>query len=129
LIHYYQPFLFLFTFPIVAFGALQYGLNISCLGILAGTQSSLYPLPPYNFSTIGVGNISIAPTIGSILGSLFGGPLVDWFLLALAKRNGGIYEPEMRLYLFIVPGLLMPAGLMMYGLTIAQGMSSFPFTI
>jgi hypothetical protein len=41
-------------------------------------------------------------------------------IIKLAKRNGGIYEPEMRLSLFFLPGILMPVGVMMYGLTTAE---------
>jgi hypothetical protein len=120
MVHYYQPWVVLVSFPAVAFGALQYGFHIACLGILTVTQSTLYPAPPYSFSTVGVGNMSIAPTIGSILGSIFGGPLADWLLLVTAKRNGGIYEPEMRLYLYIVPAISMGTGIFLYGLTISQ---------
>jgi hypothetical protein len=45
---------------------------------------------------------------------------VDWVIVKLAKRNGGIYEPEMRLSLFFLPGILMPVGVFMYGLTTAE---------
>jgi hypothetical protein len=41
-------------------------------------------------------------------------------IVKLAKRNGGIYEPEMRLSLFGLPGILMPVGVYMYGLTTAE---------
>ncbi|KIX00793.1 uncharacterized protein Z518_09858 [Rhinocladiella mackenziei CBS 650.93] len=55
--HFYQPFQILFTFPAVMFAALQYGFLIAMLAILAVTQATLYPFPPYNFSPIGVGNV------------------------------------------------------------------------
>lgn len=118
--HLYQPFQILATFPAVMFTALQYGFCIAMLAILAVTQSTLYPFPPYNFTTIGVGNMNIPPCVGAILGSLFGGPLNDYFILQVAKRRGGIYEPETRLWLFLVPGFCMPIGLFMYGLTISK---------
>ncbi|KAH6995224.1 major facilitator superfamily domain-containing protein [Ilyonectria destructans] len=118
----YQPFQILVAFPGVAFAALQYGFAIAMLAILAVTQSALYAAPPYNFSTAGVGNMNIPPAIGSLLGSLFGGPLVDYLIVQIAKRRGGIYEPETRLWLFLIPGLSMTIGCLMYGLTIAKGM-------
>jgi len=118
--HFYQPFQILFTFPAVMFAALQYGFAIAMLAILAVTQATLYPFPPYNFTPVGVGNMNLPPAIGAILGSLFGGPLVDYFILFVAKRRGGIYEPETRLWLFLVPGLAMVVGALMYGLTIAK---------
>lgn len=116
----YQPFQLLVSFPGVAFAALQYGFAIAMLAILAVTQSALYAAPPYNFSTAGIGNMNLPPAIGSLLGSLFGGPLVDYLIVQIAKRRGGIYEPETRLWLFLVPGLSMTIGCLMYGLTIAK---------
>ncbi|VUC33661.1 unnamed protein product [Clonostachys rosea] len=115
-----EPFQILAAFPAVMFAALQYGWSIAMLSVLAITQSSLYSLPPYNFSTASVGNMNIPPLIGAILGTICGGPLVDYTIVYIAKRRGGIYEPETRLWLFLVPGLSMTIGCLMYGLTIAQ---------
>lgn len=117
---FYQPFQILATFPAVMFAALQYGFAIAMLAILAVTQAELYVLPPYNLSSAGIGNMNLPPAIGSLLGSLFGGPLIDYFILQVAKRRGGIYEPETRLWLFLIPGLSMTIGGLMYGLTIAE---------
>ncbi|KEF62807.1 uncharacterized protein A1O9_00780 [Exophiala aquamarina CBS 119918] len=121
--HIYQPFQILCTFPAVMFTALQYGFLIAMLAVLAVTQASLYPFEPYNFSAAGVGNMNIPPAIGAIIGSVFGGPINDYFIVQVAKRRGGIYEPETRLWLFLIPGFCMPIGLFMYGLTISKGMA------
>ena len=119
--HLYQPFLILGVFPAVMFSALQYAWSESMLSILAVTQASLYPAEPYNFSAIGVGNMNIPPAIGAILGSLFGGVFSDYLIMAIAKRRGGIYHPEYRLWPFLIPGLSMVAGVLLYGLTISTG--------
>jgi MFS family permease len=58
-------------------------------------------LPPYNFNSTQIGLMNLAPFIGNTLGSLICGPLSDWTILRLAKRNNGIYEPEMRLWVFV----------------------------
>ncbi|KAF7549277.1 hypothetical protein G7Z17_g6485 [Cylindrodendrum hubeiense] len=118
----YQPFQILVAFPAVMFAALQYGFAIAMLAILAVTQSVLYTLPPYNFTTAGIGNMNLPPAIGALLGSIFGGPLVDYFIMQVAKRRGGVYEPETRLWLFLVPSLSMVIGSLVYGLTISKGM-------
>ncbi|KAF4625944.1 hypothetical protein G7Y89_g12217 [Cudoniella acicularis] len=60
--------------------------------------------------------------IGCILGFIWGGPLSDWSILYFTKRNNGIYEPEMRLYLAIFPALIGPVGLFLYGYGTAAGM-------
>ncbi|KAF4546744.1 Major facilitator superfamily [Lasiodiplodia theobromae] len=121
--HYWQPFAVLFSFPAISFTAFQYGIAISCLSILATTQSTLYVQPPYLFSSVGVGNMNLPPAIGSIIGAFYGGYLVDKLILVFAKkRGGGIYDPEMRLWLYFIPGLILPFGILLYGLTIAKGM-------
>ena len=116
----YQPFRIVVLFPAVMFSALQYAWSESMLSFLAVTQATLYPSPPYNFSAVGVGNMNIPPAIGAILGSLFGGVFSDYLILVIARRRNGIYEPEYRLWTFLIPGLSMVAGVFMYGLTIAQ---------
>jgi MFS family permease len=59
--HFFQPFHILVTFPAVMFTALQWGFLIAMLAILAVTQATLYPFPPYNFTPIGVGNMNLPP--------------------------------------------------------------------
>jgi hypothetical protein len=115
--HVWQPFMLLALFPAVAFTALQYGASVSWIAILGTTQSILYPVPPYNFQPSGVGLLNIPPFIGAILGSIWGGPLSDMYILWRASRHRGIYEPEMRLEMMVLPALATPAGLLCYGLT------------
>jgi MFS family permease len=119
--HLYQPFAVIFIFPTIAFAAIQWAFCLSALSLVAVSTSDLYPLPPYNFSAAGVGNLNIPPAIGSIIGAVWGGPIVDYVIVKLSQRNNGIYEPEMRLTLFALPGILMPIGVFMYGLTTAEG--------
>lgn len=111
--HLTQPFVLLFIFPAVAFSALQWAFCLAALSLVAVSTSDLYPFPPYNFSAVGVGNMNIPPAIGSILGTIWGGPCVDWTIVKLAQRNGGIYEPEMRLVLMSLSSTLMPIGVFM----------------
>ena len=120
LMHIYQPFLILVQFPAMMFAALQWGWVIGMLVVLAVVQATLYPGPPYNFSAAGVGLQNLPPAIGAVLGSMFGGPLNDFFILQVAKRRRGVYEPESRLYLFMFPGLCMTIGTLLFGLTIAK---------
>ncbi|CAH0020411.1 unnamed protein product, partial [Clonostachys rhizophaga] len=106
-IHIYRPFLILFTFPGVAFVALVHGSQLAWLAILLNVQAIYFTLPPYNFSSSGVGLLNIPTFIGSILGGFFGGQLSDYSIQWLARRNGGVYEPEMRLWLAL-PSVGMP---------------------
>ncbi|KAH7393788.1 serine/threonine kinase 16 [Phaeosphaeria sp. MPI-PUGE-AT-0046c] len=117
----YKPFRLL-LFPAVGFCAIQFSLAILCIAIVVTTQGTLYVLPPYNFSAIGVGNMNLPPVIGALLGAMIGGVATDYLSLRVAKARGGVHEPETRLWLFGLATALSVGGLLMYGLTIAKGM-------
>jgi MFS family permease len=118
--HLYQPFLLIYHFPAVAFTSIIWAFCLSALSVVAVSQSDLLPLPPYNFSSAGVGLTNVPAAIGNILGTLWGGPVVDWYIVRSARKNGGIYEPEMRIHLFVLPAVVMVVGVFVFGLTIAE---------
>lgn len=60
--------------------------------------------------------------IGSLFGAYFSGPLNDRLTLYLSTCNRGWREPEFRLWAFIPSALIMPCGLVMYGVTSAHGL-------
>ncbi|KAJ5947353.1 hypothetical protein N7466_000368 [Penicillium verhagenii] len=119
--HSYQPFLILFSFPAVFFMAVQYGIMTTCTTVPVTTLSSVMTLPPYNFGSAQIGLMGIPPFLGTSLGALVCGPLSDYIALYLAKRNKGIFEPEMRLWLSLVFMPLVPAGLFMFGIGLNNG--------
>ncbi|KAG2416233.1 hypothetical protein HFD88_007426 [Aspergillus terreus] len=112
----WRPFVLLFRIPAVAFVAVQYSLMLCWVAVLATTQPILFAAPPYNFSSIGVGNINIAPFAGAVVGSVFGGPLNDYYVVWLARRRSGIYDPEMRLHMLLAPLIITPLGLFFWSL-------------
>lgn len=118
--HTYQPFIILATFPGVAFVALVYGSLLAWLAIVLNVQATYFTLPPYNFSSSGVGLLNIPTLLGCILGGYFGGHFSDYTIKWLARRNGGLYEPEMRLWLAFPSIVITPAGYLMFGLSIAK---------
>lgn len=117
---YYQPFIILITFPAVAYTALMYGALLAWFSILFTTQSQYLVLPPWNFSASGIGLFSISGFIGTVFGAGLGGPINDNCIIMLSKRNGGIYEPEMRLWLNLLPIVLCPTGIFLYGIGLAN---------
>ena len=118
--HFWQPIIVLFTFPAVAYTAMTYGSVLCWFAIMTSIQASYLIAPPYNFSAAGIGLMNLPPFIGAIFGFFFGGWINDKSILWLSKRNRGIYEPEMRLWMALPCAIILPAGILMFGLGLAN---------
>ncbi|QNP95575.1 YALIA101S08e04764g1_1 [Yarrowia lipolytica] len=117
----YTPFIVLFTFPIVSFVAINYAFMLTWLAMAATSIANSFSSEPYNMSSTAIGNVNIAPFIGMALGAVYGGYLNDKSILWLTKRNGGLYEPEMRLYSMYLGAVAVTVGVFMFGIPIAEG--------
>lgn len=51
-----------------------------------------------------------------------GGPLSDWLVVFLSRRNKGVYEPETRLWCFCLFLPLVPAGAILTGIGLGNGL-------
>ena len=78
------------------------------------TASLVLGNPPYNFPASMVGLSFIAGLIGVIVAAAFSGKFGDWFIVHMARRNGGVMEPEHRQWLFLVSVVLLPASLILW---------------
>lgn len=54
--------------------------------------------------------------IPTMYSAIYGGWLSDWHSMKLAKKANGIFEPEMRLQLLLIPSIITPVALLMMGL-------------
>jgi MFS family permease len=122
-IHSLQPLMVMCTIPAVTYVAILYGLVTAALQVSVTLVATYMPAPPYNFNAAQIGLMSLPPLIGNILGTVVGAPLTDRIILYLARKNNGIYEPEMRLWLLLVFAPLFPTGLIVFGYGLGQGMS------
>ncbi|PHH77608.1 hypothetical protein CDD80_435 [Ophiocordyceps camponoti-rufipedis] len=110
-------------FPHVILTSLEYGAGVCWLVVMGAVTSILFARPPYSFNAAQIGFILAGgPIVGSLLGSLYGGWFSDWAVVRFARRNGGVLEPEMRLWLMPLPAVLMSGGLAMFGVTVDRGM-------
>lgn len=107
---------YLISFPAFFWGGIIYGSQMMWLSLLATTQSEIYSVEPYNFSTASVGLTNFGALIGSLFGMLYGGKFVDYLTVRLATKNNGILEPEFRLWAMIIPTIFNASGLLAYGL-------------
>ncbi|KIW16772.1 hypothetical protein PV08_03962 [Exophiala spinifera] len=105
----------LLSFFMVSWGVVAFALHVTCLVIITETIPLYTGAPPYNFSSSAQGLTFLSTTIGTILGALICGKPNDWLARFWAKRNKGVFEPEMRLPFMIVPQVLVTIGLVIYG--------------
>jgi MFS family permease len=105
----------------------MYGAMLAWFSIVATTMSEYLSSPPYNYDTSQIGLFNLPPFIGAVLGAVVGGPLNDRCILYIAKKHKGQFEPESRLWLALPAILLCPAGLLLYGLSLAHVSYSFFF--
>ncbi|RSL74067.1 hypothetical protein BHE90_014637 [Fusarium euwallaceae] len=103
--------------PIILWCACLYGFGIAWLSIMAFTSNTVFqsPLYGYNFSFTAVGLTSLSPLVGSMILFYVGGAGTGRFMIWQARRNGGIMEPESRIYAALVAGPIMSAGRVLAG--------------
>lgn len=107
-----RPLLML-VFPQVLFSFFAYGLTTSWLIVVGSVLAQIFTAPPYSFSVSQVGLVTISSLIGAIVGAFITGPLADWVVKFMSRRNGGIYEPEFRLVLISIA--LVLGGMSFFG--------------
>jgi len=121
--HAWQPFFILFTVPGVAYSSCVYAVLLAWSTVMTAALSTYMLDPPYNFTSVDIGLMNLAPFIGNTLGCLICGPISDWMILRLARRNNGVYEPEMRLWVFVPFIPFQIAGAFWFGYALQNGES------
>ncbi|KID82513.1 Major facilitator superfamily transporter [Metarhizium guizhouense ARSEF 977] len=114
------PFIIIISFPAITYAAITYGSVMAWLSIYQHVTAVKLFQTPYNFSSFNMGIFGLAPFIGHTLGSVVVSALNDRWIVYLAHKNGGIYHPEMRLWLAIPGAILTCAGIIIYGIAIAK---------
>ncbi|KYG45127.1 hypothetical protein M433DRAFT_538592 [Acidomyces richmondensis BFW] len=121
LIHSWQPFMLLGSIPGVLFCSLVYAILLAWMTVMTAALSEYMLDPPYNFTASDIGLMSLAPFIGTTIGSIICGPISDRVVLQLAKRNNGVYEPEMRFWVFLPFIPFQLAGAWWFGYALSNG--------
>ena len=110
-----RPFV-LYAYPAVLWSALVYSCSIGWLIVISENLAVIYRSPKtYNFSALQAGLVYVSPFIGGILGTGVAGKISDIIVKAMARRNGGLYEPEFRLVMAAPIAVTTIIGLMGFG--------------
>ncbi|KAL6412889.1 hypothetical protein AUP68_02381 [Ilyonectria robusta] len=113
-------------FQLMAYPAVLYGATINgfCTALVIGTgllSTVLLTQPPYNLTPTSLGIVNIAP----FLVGLFAAPAAGWMADAVAKnlarRNGGVFEPEFRILLMVIGAPIFIASFIGFGESVARG--------
>ena len=116
-----RPFI-LFAYPGVLWSALVYSLSVGWLIVLSESISAIYKSrDSYNFTSLQAGLVYISPFVGGILGTAVAGKVSDIIVRYMARKNGGVYEPEFRLVMAIPVAISTAIGLMGFGWSAQEG--------
>ncbi|KAJ5226654.1 Major facilitator superfamily domain general substrate transporter [Penicillium citrinum] len=119
--NFYRPLFVPFVFPAVIFTAVQYGMIQSWFTATTTAGSEYLKKPPYNFQSNDIGLFNLGGFIGCLLATFTITFLSDWLVVQQARRNNGVFEPEMRLWLLFPAILLNSVGSWIFGIGLAQG--------
>jgi hypothetical protein len=114
-----QPFPLL-LFPSVIFATVVNGAFVTWLSVASVTRIQVISFPPYNLSPTKLAYIGLPGSVVTLLASVGSGLLSDKSIQFMARRNGGIYEPEFRLVLMIPAVLFSTLGFLTLGQAYAQ---------
>ncbi|RMZ92514.1 hypothetical protein DV736_g219, partial [Chaetothyriales sp. CBS 134916] len=100
----------------LTWAASVYSLSIGWLIVLSESVTYIFGnRSSYHFSVLGVGLVYLSPFIGGMVGTAVAGRLSDQIVKWMARRNGGVYEPEFRLVMSLPVAISTAIGLMGFG--------------
>ncbi|KAJ5782948.1 Major facilitator superfamily domain general substrate transporter [Penicillium paradoxum] len=109
-----------FYFPNILWSGLLYGSNLALYSVINATISSILGSSPYDFPPRMVGVAYLSPFIFGGAASIWAGKFSDSLAIMLARRNGGVREPEHRLWGLYVSAPIAAGGLLMWGVGASQ---------
>ncbi|KAL1586898.1 hypothetical protein WHR41_04094 [Cladosporium halotolerans] len=118
---YFRRPSFLFAFPNVVLAGIIFAFGCTAGIVTFNTISEIMTAAPYNFSTTATGLMFLSALIGSVFGYLTG-VFADTVVVFLARRNGGVKEPEMRLWTLCISFVYAGAGYLLYGWGAEEGL-------
>lgn len=84
------------------------------------TSGRTFTAAPYGWNVGGLGLLSISGFIGTLFAFFLAGMLIDFVSTRLTRRNHGRREPEFRLPAIIIPAVIGPMGVLIFGLCVVH---------
>jgi predicted MFS family arabinose efflux permease len=109
-----RPLKLLSTQPIIFLLSLYVSFGFGLLFLLFTTVTQVY-IETYGWQPEMCGLAYLGIGIGFLLAIIFVARTSDATIVRLAKANGGVFEPEMRLPTCVFFGILMPISFFWYG--------------
>ncbi|KAI0204217.1 major facilitator superfamily domain-containing protein [Astrocystis sublimbata] len=109
-----RPFV-LYSYPAVLWSSAVYACSVGWLIVISECVAVIYREGYYEFGALSTGLVYISPFIGGVLGTAVAGRVSDVIVKAMARRNGGLYEPEFRLVMVIPILITTILGLIGFG--------------
>ena len=104
------------VYPPVFWVGCLVGLFVGWTIVIQVTASQRFLRPPYSWKLGSVGLFSISGWIGTVLSFFFGGKLIDIIVQReRSKSPNGVLKPEKRLIALLIPALLAPVGVIVFG--------------
>ncbi|PYI21832.1 MFS general substrate transporter [Aspergillus violaceofuscus CBS 115571] len=108
------------AYPQLLWCAFTIGVSVGWNIVVQLSASRTFTSAPYNWPAGDIGLLSLAGFIGSLLAFYVGGRLIDQISTRYTQRRGGDRQPEYRLPALVVPGVIGPGGILIFGLCIAH---------
>lgn len=124
--NFYRPLIVPFLFPAISFAAIQYGLIQAWFSATVSAGSKFLTIEPYNFKASAVGLFNIGGFLGTLVAVLTIAFLSDRLVVWQARRNNGVFEPEMRLWLLFPATLFTSVGSWVFGIGLARVCFALP---
>jgi len=110
----------MFVYPPVTWAGFTVGVFVGWNIVVQLTSSRTFTAAPYHWKTHSLGLLSLGGFLGAILAIFFGGKLIDIIANRMTARNHGRREPEYRLPAILIPAIVGPMGILIFGLTLAH---------
>ncbi|KAI1749304.1 major facilitator superfamily domain-containing protein [Xylaria castorea] len=109
-----RPFI-LYSYPAVLWSSAVYACSVGWLIVISECVAVIYREGYYQFGALSTGLVYVSPFVGGVLGTAVAGKVSDVIVKAMARRNGGLYEPEFRLVMVIPILITTLVGLIGFG--------------